>query len=83
MWLVFSTGMEYPGIVFDGIEDKGKTLFWITAHEIGHDWFPMIVGSNERRSTRLWMKGFNTFIDIFRSRPRLMAKGKYGPKRDS
>src|SRR5882757_7776184 len=45
----FSTGMEYPGIVFDGIPDKGKMLFWITAHEIGHDWFPMIVGSNERR----------------------------------
>ena len=24
----FSTGMEYPGIVFDGIPDKGKQLFW-------------------------------------------------------
>jgi len=33
----FSTGMEYPGIVFDGIDDKGKVLFWITAHEIGHN----------------------------------------------
>ncbi|MGA7859140.1 MAG: M1 family peptidase, partial [Terracidiphilus sp.] len=31
----FSSGMEYPGIVFDGIDDKGKALFWITAHEIG------------------------------------------------
>ena len=59
----FSTGMEYPGIVFDGIDDKSKTLFWITAHEIGHDWFPMIVGSNERRNAFM-DEGFNTFIDI-------------------
>src|SRR3546814_19747939 len=38
-----ATGMEYPGIVFDGIDDAGKELFWISAHEIGHSWFPMIV----------------------------------------
>jgi hypothetical protein len=76
----FSTGMEYPGIVFDGIPDKGSFLFWVTAHEIGHDWFPMIVGSNERRNA--WMdEGFNTFIDIEESD--LYAHGKYGPKRDS
>ena len=31
-------GMEYPGIVFDGITDKGKELYWVTAHEIGHNW---------------------------------------------
>jgi hypothetical protein len=76
----FSTGMEYPGIVFDGIEDKGKTLFWITAHEIGHDWFPMIVGSNERRSAFM-DEGFNTFIDIQESAE--FQGGVYGPKRDS
>jgi hypothetical protein len=76
----FSTGMEYPGIVFDGIEDKGKTLFWITAHEIGHDWFPMIVGSNERRNAFM-DEGFNTFIDIQESAE--FDGGVYGPKRDS
>jgi hypothetical protein len=76
----FSTGMEYPGIVFDGIEDKGKTLFWITAHEIGHDWFPMIVGSNERRNAFM-DEGFNTFIDIDESAE--FQHGVYGPKRDS
>ena len=76
----FSTGMEYPGIVFDGIEDKGSFLFWVTAHEIGHDWFPMIVGSNERRHAFM-DEGFNTFIDIEESA--LYAGGKYGPKRDS
>ncbi|MEG9438064.1 M1 family metallopeptidase [Edaphobacter sp. HDX4] len=76
----FSTGMEYPGIVFDGIPDKGAFLFWVTAHEIGHDWFPMIVGSNERRNAFM-DEGFNTFIDIFESDE--YAAGKYGPKRDS
>src|SRR3546814_6613998 len=48
-----ATGMEYPGIVFDGIDDAGKELFWISAHEIGHSWFPMIVGFDERRHA--WM----------------------------
>src|SRR5437899_590958 len=28
-----ATGMEYPGIVFDGIDDKAKTPFYISAHE--------------------------------------------------
>jgi hypothetical protein len=76
----FSSGMEYPGILFDGIDDKGKELFWITAHEIGHTWFPMIVGSNERRDA--WIdEGFNTFIDTFESDE--FDHGIYGPKRDS
>ncbi len=76
----FSTGMEYPGIVFDGINDKGKMLFWITAHEIGHNWFPMIVGSNERRNAFM-DEGFNTFIDVSESAE--FDGGVYGPKRDS
>lgn len=75
-----ATGMEYPGIVFDGINDAGKELFWISAHEIGHGWFPMIVGSNERRDA--WMdEGFNTFIDTYESDD--FNHGEYGPKRDS
>lgn len=75
-----ATGMEYPGIVFDGIDDKAKTLFFISAHEIGHSWFPMIVGSDERRDA--WMdEGFNTFIDVYESDD--FANGLYGPKRDS
>jgi aminopeptidase N len=72
-------GMEYPGIVFDGITDKGSELYWVTAHEIGHNWFPMIVGSDERRFG--WMdEGFNTFIDIYASDD--FNKGEYAPKRD-
>ncbi|MES2420958.1 MAG: M1 family metallopeptidase [Pseudomonadota bacterium] len=75
-----ASGMEYPGIVFDGIDDKGKELFWITAHEIGHSWFPMIVGFDERRHA--WMdEGFNTFIDTYQSDA--FNRGEYAPKRDS
>ncbi len=75
-----TSGMEYPGIVFDGPEDRGKALFWITAHEIGHSWFPMIVGFDERRDA--WMdEGFNTFIDVYESDA--FENGVYGPKRDS
>ena len=88
-----ATGMEYPGIVFDGIDDEGKTLFCITAHEIGHSWFPMIVGSDERRDA--WMdEGFNTFIDVYESddfnerrlrpqaRRRICAEGRQSGRRD-
>lgn len=72
-------GMEYPGIVFDGLHDKGGELYWVTAHEIGHNWFPMIVGSNERRYA--WMdEGFNTFIDVYASDE--FNKGEFAPKRD-
>jgi hypothetical protein len=72
-------GMEYPGIVFDGFEDKDDQLFWISAHELGHDWFPMIVGSNERRHAFM-DEGFNTFIDVYASDA--FNNGEYAPKRD-
>jgi len=72
-------GMEYPGIVFDGFDDKGPMLFWITAHEIGHTWFPMVVGSNERRNAFM-DEGFNTFIDVYASDA--FNKGEFAPKRD-
>ena len=55
-------GMEYPGIVFCGYKVKRGGLFGVTDHEFGHTWFPMIVGSNERKYG--WMdEGFNTFIN--------------------
>ncbi len=72
--------MEYPGIVFDGIKDDGKRLFWITTHEIGHSWFPMLVGSNERRA-EFMDEGFNTFIDTYASDD--FHHGEFAPKRDS
>jgi hypothetical protein len=55
-------GMEYPGIVFCNSKSKGGRLWGVTDHEFGHTWFPMIVGSNERKYG--WMdEGFNTFIN--------------------
>ena len=57
-------GMEYPMIVFCGDRSGGRGLFGVTTHELGHQWFPMIVGSNERLYA--WMdEGFNTFINIY------------------
>lgn len=73
------SGMEYPGLLFDGMKTRGKDLFWLTAHEIGHTWFPMMVGTNERRNA--WMdEGFNTFIDTYESED--FDHGVYGPKHD-
>src|SRR5205085_7899627 len=41
---------------------------------IGHDWFPMIVGSNERRY--MWQdEGFNTYINDFASN--IFNNGEY------
>lgn len=55
-------GMEYPGIVFCGYTSAGGGLWGVADHEFGHTWFPMIVGSNERKYA--WMdEGFNTFIN--------------------
>jgi len=55
-------GMEYPGIVFCSYNATGSGLWGVTDHEFGHTWFPMIVGSNERKYA--WMdEGFNTFIN--------------------
>lgn len=55
-------GMEYPGIVFCSYRAKGSGLWGVTDHEFGHTWFPMIVGSNERKYA--WMdEGFNTYIN--------------------
>ncbi len=56
------TGMEYPGIVFCSSMAQKGNLWGVTSHEFGHTWFPMIVGSNERKYP--WMdEGFNTFIN--------------------
>lgn len=72
-------GMEYPGIIFCGYRAKRKVLWMVTNHEIGHNWFPMIVGSDERENA--WMdEGFNTFIDVLSFKH--FNNGEYYPKRD-
>jgi hypothetical protein len=57
-------GMEYPMITFVPAEKTREGLYWVLMHEFGHEWFPMLVGSDERRYP--WMdEGFNTFIDLY------------------
>ena len=63
-------GMEYPMICFNGPRpEKDGTysaatkygLISVIIHEVGHNWFPMIVNSDER--TWSWMdEGLNTFL---------------------
>jgi hypothetical protein len=63
-------GMEYPGIVFCSLNGG----WGVIDHEFGHNWFPMIVGSNERLYG--WMdEGFNTFINTLSTKNSL--KGEF------
>ncbi|HEX6575846.1 MAG TPA: M1 family metallopeptidase [Gemmatimonadaceae bacterium] len=50
------TGMEYPMIIFNG------SSLGVTVHEFGHQWFPMMVGSNETRYGFM-DESFNQYID--------------------
>jgi hypothetical protein len=65
-------GMEYPMICFnygrpdaDGTysERTKKGMLGVIIHEVGHNFFPMIVNSDERQWT--WMdEGLNSFVEI-------------------
>src|SRR5262245_11638221 len=58
-------GMEYPmlAMVRYGSDDPAS-IFGTLEHEQGHQWFPMIVGTNERRYA--WMdEGLNTYQNAF------------------
>ena len=55
-------GMEYPMLIYCPSLQKREDQYWVLMHETGHQWFPMQVGSDERRYP--WMdEGFNTFAD--------------------
>ena len=65
-----SIGMEYPMICFNfGRPEKDGTyskrtkygMIGVIIHEVGHNFFPMIINSDERQWT--WMdEGLNTFV---------------------
>jgi len=65
--------MEYPMICFCGArpaadgsytEQLENALVAVTIHEVGHNWFPMIVASDERKYG--WMdEGLNTFLEYY------------------
>ena len=74
-------GMEYPMICYNfGRPDKDGTIskrnrygmMGVIIHEVGHNFFPMIVNSDERQWT--WMdEGLNTFVQY-------VAQGDFGAK---
>ncbi len=73
-------GMEYPGIVFCSWKAFRGRLWGVTDHEFGHTWFPMIVGSDERRY--MWQdEGLNSFINIYSTLN--FNNGEYKPRRNS
>jgi hypothetical protein len=68
-------GMEYPMICFNSprptpwndAKDDEYALVGVVIHEVGHNWFPMIVNSDERQWT--WMdEGLNSFVESIASR---------------
>ncbi len=66
-----ANGMEYPMICFNfGRTEKDGTysestkygMLGVVIHEVGHNFFPMIINSDERQWT--WMdEGLNTFVE--------------------
>ncbi len=53
-------GMEYPNIAVIGTSRSAFLLETVIMHEVGHNWFYGILGSNERNNA--WMdEGINTF----------------------
>jgi hypothetical protein len=68
------SGMEYPMLAMETKSQDVYDLYNVVTHEIGHMWFPMIVGSNER--VYMWQdEGFNTFINTFSEGRRYPEKG--------
>ncbi len=59
-----SGGMEYPMITLITIPDADKEyLDGVIAHEIGHNWFMSMIGSNEREHS--WQdEGLNTYYQF-------------------
>ena len=69
------SGMEYPMLAMENKSDDKYDLYNVVTHEIGHMWFPMIVGSNER--VHMWQdEGFNTFINTSREARRYPGEGR-------
>ena len=67
--------MEYPMVAMETKSADKYELYNVVTHEIGHMWYPMIVGSNERM--HMWQdEGFNTFINYFSEARRYPEKGR-------
>ncbi|HRD52215.1 MAG TPA: M1 family metallopeptidase, partial [Flavobacteriales bacterium] len=67
-------GMEYPMITIIGNMSDKQSLDNVIAHEVGHNWFYGILGSNER--DHAWMdEGMNSFIELRYMRARYPGSG--------
>ncbi len=56
-------GMEYPTITVISNSGRAMALEMVIMHEVGHNWFYGILGSNERAYA--WMdEGINTFSEM-------------------
>lgn len=56
-------GMEYPNITVIGAVGSASTLETVIMHEVGHNWFYGILGSNERSNG--WMdEGINSANEL-------------------
>jgi hypothetical protein len=76
------SGMEYPMVAMENKSADKYDLYNVVTHEIGHMWYPMIVGSNERM--HMWQdEGFNTFINYFSEARRYPEKGDYAKRAGS
>ncbi len=66
MTLAASTvgGIEYPTFTFVPQERAGNGHWRTTDHEVAHNWFPMMIGTNERQ--HFWMdEGLVTFMGYY------------------
>lgn len=62
---IIGGGMEFPmmTIIGDYNSSGPSSLYSVTAHELAHMWFPMILSTNERRYT--WIdEGYTSFHDV-------------------
>ena len=67
-------GMEYPMITIIGDMSDKRSLDNVIAHEVGHNWFYGILGSNER--DHAWMdEGMNSFLELLYMRARYPGNG--------
>ena len=67
-------GMEYPMITVIGNMSNKESLDNVIAHEVGHNWFYGILGSNER--DHAWMdEGMNSFVELRYMRERYPNSG--------
>ncbi|MFZ1694499.1 MAG: M1 family aminopeptidase, partial [Flavobacteriales bacterium] len=66
--------MEYPMITVIGNMGDKQSLDNVIAHEVGHNWFYGILGSNER--DHAWMdEGMNSFLELRYMRMRYPGSG--------